>query len=91
MERSSIKTKGGKYVLLASFIFSTFTFNQHINIFMIRIVWSIISSSNNSDSIIYYISTILLFALGSKISYTDEYLSSESENNHSDIFDSKTV
>ena len=91
MEGSSIKTKEGKYVLLAAFISSAFTSNQHINIFMIRIVWSIISSSNNSDSIIYYISTILLFALGSKISYTDEYLSSESENNHSDIFDSKTV
>ena len=91
MEKSSIKTKGGKYVLLASFMFLTFTFNQHIYIFMIRIAWSIISNSNNSDSIIHYISTILIFALGSKISYTDEYLSSESENNHSDIFDSKTV
>ena len=78
-------------MLLASFIFSAFTFNQHIDILMIRIVWSIISCSNNSDSITHYISTILIFALGSKISYTDEYLSSESENNHSDIFDSKTV
>ena len=46
---------------------------------MIRIVWSIISSLKNSDSITYYIPTILKFALGSKISYTDEYLSSESE------------
>ena len=91
MEESSMKTTGGKYVLLASFMFSTFTFNQHINMFMIRIVWSIISGSNNSDSIIHYILTILMFALGSKISYTDEYLSSESENNHSDIFDLKTV
>ena len=27
---------------------------------------------------------ILKFALGSKVSYTDEYLSSESENEHSD-------
>ena len=57
---------------------------------MIRVVWSIIFSLNNSDSIIYYISTILIFALGSKISYTDKYLSSESENDHSDILNSKT-
>ena len=76
--------KGGKYAM-----FSTFNFNQHINIFMIRIVWSIISSSNNSDSITHYISTILILALGSKISYTDEYLSSE--NDHNDIFNSKTM
>ena len=39
----------------------------------------------------HYILTILIFALGSKISYTDEYLSSESENNHNDIFDLKTM
>ena len=87
MEESN---KRGKYVLLASFMFSTFTFNQHISISMIRIVWSIISSSNNSDSITHYISTIFIFALGSKISYTDEYLSSESENDHSDIFDPRS-
>ena len=79
--------KRGKYVLLASFMFSTFTFNEHINISMIRIVCSIISSSNKSDSITHFISTILIFALGWKISYTDEYLSSD----HSNIFDSKTV
>ena len=70
-------------------MFSTFNFNQHINIFMIRIVWSIISSSNNSDSITHYISTILILALGSKISYTDEYLSNENDDN--DIFNSKTM
>ena len=58
---------------------------------MIRIVWSIIASSNNSDSITHYLLTILVFALGSKISYTDEYLSNESENDHSDIFNSKTM
>ena len=52
-------------------MFSKFTFNQHINIFMIRIVWGIIFSSNNSDSITHYISAILIFALGLKISYTD--------------------
>ena len=51
----------------------------------------VISSSNNSDSITHYIPTILIFALGSKISYTDEYLSSESENNQINIFDSKTM
>ena len=85
------RNKSGKYVLLASFIFSTFTFNQHINISMIRIVWSFISSSNNSDSITHYISTIFIFALGSKIICTDEYLSTESENDHSDIFDSETI
>ena len=56
---------------------------------MIRIVWSsIISSLSNSSSITYYISTILLFALGSEISHTDEYQSSESENDHGDIFNS---
>ena len=44
---------------------------QHINISMITVVWSIILSLNNSDSITYYILTIL-FALGSKISYTDD-------------------
>ena len=76
--------KGGKYAM-----FSTFNFNQHINIFMIRIAWSIISSSNNSDSITHYISTILILALGSKISYTDEYLSNENDDN--DIFNSKTM
>ena len=76
--------KGGKYAM-----FSTFNFNQHINIFMIRIAWSIISSSNNSDSITHYISTILAFALGSKISFTDEYLSSG--NDCSDICVSKTT
>ena len=76
--------KGGKHAM-----FSTFNFNQHINIFMIGIAWSIISSSNNSDSITHYISTILILALGSKISYTDEYLSSE--NDHNDIFNSKTT
>ena len=38
---------------------------------MIAIVCGIISSSNNSDSITQYISTILRFALGSKISYTE--------------------
>ena len=58
---------------------------------MKRIVWSIISSSRNSDGITRYISTIRIFALGSKISYTDEYLSSEKENDHRDIFDSETV
>ena len=72
-------------------MFSKFTFNQHINIFMIRIVWGIIFSSNNSDSITHYISAILIFALGLKISYTDEYLCSECKNDHTDIFDSKTV
>ena len=45
---------------------------------MITVVWSIILSLNNSDSITYYILTII-FALGSKISYTD------------DIFNSKTM
>ena len=74
--------KGGKYAML-----STFNFNQHINIFMIRIAWSIISSSNNSDSITNYIS--LTLALGLKISYIDKYLSSE--NDHNDIFNSKTM
>ena len=69
-------------------MFSTFTFNQHINIFMMRIVWRIISSSSNSDSNTHYISTILILALGSKISHTDEYLSSEKD--HNDIFNSKT-
>ena len=83
--------KRGKYELLASFVFSTFTFIQHINVSMIKIVWSIISISNNSDSITHYISMILVFALGAKISYSDEYLSSKSENDHSDIFDSKTM
>ena len=34
---------------------------------------------------------ILVFALGAKISYTYEYLSSQSENDQSDIFDSKTM
>ena len=68
MERSN---KSGKYVLLVSFMFSTFTSCQHINISMIRIVWSIISSLNNTDSITYYISTILIFALESKISDTE--------------------
>ena len=34
---------------------------------------------------------ILVFALGAKISYSDESLSSKSENDHSDIFDSKTM
>ena len=72
-------------------MFSAFTFNQHINIFMLSIVWSIVSSSNNSDSITHYISMILIFALGSKISYTAKYLSSESENDHSDILNSKTM
>ena len=72
-------------------MFSRFTFNQHMNIFMVRIVWSVIISSNNSDNITHYISTILIFVLGSKISYTDEYLFSESENDHNDIFDPKTV
>ena len=76
--------KGGKYGM-----FSTFNFNQHINIFMIRIAWSIISSSNTSDSITHYISTILILALGSKIIYTDEYLSSQ--NDHNDILNSKTM
>ena len=76
--------KGGKYAM-----FSTFNFNQNINIFMIRIAWSIISSSNNSDSTTHYISTILILALGSKISYTNEYLSSE--NDHNDIFNSKSM
>ena len=33
---------------------------------------------------------ILKFALGSKISYNDEYLSSESEKNNSNTFNSKT-
>ena len=72
-------------------MFSRFTFNQHMNIFMVRIVWSVIISSNNSDNITHYISTILIFVLGSKISYTDEYLFSESENDHNDIFAPKTV
>ena len=58
---------------------------------MLSIVWSIVSSSNNSDSITHYISMILIFALGSKISYTDKYLSSESENDQSDILNSKTM
>ena len=62
MEESN---KRGKYVLLASFMFSTFNFNHHINTFMIGIVWSIIFSSDNSHSITHYISTILVFALGS--------------------------
>ena len=70
-------------------MFSTFNFNQHINIFMIGIAWSIISSSNNSDSSTHYISTILILALGSKIIYTDEYLSSQ--NDHNDILNSKTM
>ena len=74
--------KKGKYAM-----FSTFTFNQHINIFMIKIVWGIISRSNNPDSIAHYISMILAFTLGTKISYTDEYLPSESEIHVSDIFD----
>ena len=91
MEGSSIKAKRGKYVLLPYFMFSRFTFNHHINIFMIRIVWSIITSSNNSDSMTHYISTILIFVLGSKISYTDQFLFRESENDHNDTFDSKTV
>ena len=43
------------------------------------------------DSVTYYISTILKFALGSKISYTNKYLPSKSENDHSDIFNSKTM
>ena len=55
-------------------MFSTFTFSQHFNISMIRIVWSTISSSNISDSVIYNILTILIFALGWKISCIDEYL-----------------
>ena len=76
--------KGGKYAM-----FSTFNFNQHINIFIIRIAWSFISSSNNSDSITHYISTILILALGWKICYTDEYLSNE--NDHNNIFNSKTM
>ena len=76
--------KGGKYAM-----FSTFNFNQHINISMLRIACSIISRPNNSDSITHYISTILILALGSKISCTDEYLSSE--NDHNDIFNSKTM
>ena len=50
--------KKGKYAM-----FSTFTFNQHINIFMIKIVWGIISRSNNPDSITHYISMILTFFL----------------------------
>ena len=33
--------------------------------------------------ITYYISTIVILALGLKISYTDKYLSSKSENNDS--------
>ena len=33
--------------------------------------------------ITYYISTIVILALGLKISYTDKYLSSESENDDS--------
>ena len=78
-------------MLCFMYMFSTFTFNQRINIFMLRIVWSIVSSSNNSDSITHYISMILIFALGSKISYTAKYLSSESENDHSDILNSKTM
>ena len=91
MDRSSIKTKGGKYILLAYFMFSRFTFSQQINILMIKIVWSIITNSSYCDSITHYISTILIFVLGSKISYADEYLFSESENDHKDIFDSKTM
>ena len=55
-------------------MFSTSTFSQHFNISMIRIVWIIISSSNISDSIIHNILTILIFALGWKISCIDEYL-----------------
>ena len=59
---------------------------------MIRTVWSrIISSLSNSSSITYYISTILLFALGSEISHIDEYLSNESENDHGDIFNSTAM
>ena len=53
---------------------------------MIRIVWSTISSVNNCNYvhiIIYYISTIAALALGLKNSYTDQYLSSESENDDS--------
>ena len=82
MKRSN---KERKYGLLVHFMFSTFTSNQHFNISMIRIVWSIISGLNNSDSITYYILTILIFALGSKISCADEYMSRESENDHSNI------
>ena len=78
-------------MLCFMYMFSTFTFNQHINIFMLRIVSSIVSSSNNSDSITHSISMILIFASGSKVSYTDKYLSSESENDHSDILNSKTM
>ena len=41
--------------------------------------------------ITHYISKILVFSLGSKTSYTDGYLSSESEKDHSNIFNSKTM
>ena len=58
---------------------------------MIGIVWSIISSLNNSDSITLQISMILIFAFGSKMSYNDEHLYSESEKDRSDIFNSKNV
>ena len=58
---------------------------------MIRIVWGIISSSNHSDSITHYISTILIFALGSKISHTNECLSRENENDHIETLDLKAM
>ena len=58
--------KRGKYVLLEPFMFSTCTSSStYQNISIIRVVWSIIFSLNNPDSIVYYISTILIFALRS--------------------------
>ena len=57
-----------------------------------KILLTLISSLNNSYSIKLQISMILIFAaFGSKKSYTDKHLYSESENDHSDIFNPKQV
>ena len=57
-----------------------------------KILLTLISNLNNSYSIKLQISTILIFsAFGSKKSYTDKHLYSESENDHSDIVNPKQV